>query len=647
MTPRLLSVLAAIAAVSLTSCTSRDDAAGPAAAASSGAAGPPSAAPARCVARSPARIAPAATPGASSAVELVRAGDRVVALVADHDERALHAVDLGSMQQIGVTPLPGRPGHVLALGGGLVAVTLHDAGRVVVLEPADDALAQPFEERCAATVAAEPWSLAQAGDRLLVGSGSGAALSVLRAADLGVERVVRLPREPRAVLVANGGGTAFVAHAVGGIVSAVDLEDPSKPPEPIRLQAGRRATLDHGWGAFDDKRPREASQGYALARVAGARRGGERDALRLFAPHTSVDPGAPEGGASGGYGGGPGPRVIASIVSVIDPLARRSITSHVAHTFHDPFAPDCLLPRGAVADEGSLFVACLDLDAVLDLDPWLGDPIVGERRRVALPAGPSALTLTADGAALAVWSELDRALSRVERETFAIRSVPLWRRAGEPRDARLERGRRLFHTSRDARIASARACASCHPEGRDDGLVWTSPDGLRQTIQLAGRLDGTGPYGWFGESSTVRAHVQKTFARVGGTGLEDPRAADDFDALLAYVASLPPPPASPPADASAAERGKAVFVSYHCDDCHKGGPGTDGLTHDVGSGVEGERSKAFDTPSLRGVGGSAPYFHDGRYATLEELLSAKDSRMFTGNLSEADRKDLITYLETL
>src|SRR6185436_20442876 len=126
---------------------------------------------------------------------------------------------------------------------------------------------------------------------------------------------------------------------------------------------------------------------------------------------------------------------------------------------------------------------------------------------------------------------------------------PIWRRAGASRDAKIDRGRRLFHTSRDARLSQGRACASCHPEGRDDGLVWTSPDGPRQTPTLAGRLEDSAPYGWFGESPTVKEHVRKTFTRIGGTGLDDPGAAEDLEALLAYVAQIPPPPVSPAADA--------------------------------------------------------------------------------------------------
>src|SRR5262249_36879828 len=161
--------------------------------------------------------------------------------------------------------------------------------------------------------------------------------------------------------------------------------------------------------------------------------------------------------------------------------------------------------------------------------------------------------------------------------------------------------------------------AGCHPEGRDDGPVWTSPDGPRRTPILAGRLEGTAPYGWFGESPTVKEHLKKTFDRLGGTGLDHPSGAEDFDALLPYIGSLPAPPTSPGADAKAVARGKAAFASY-CNECHKNG-GTDGQSHDVGSGSAGERRKAFDTPTLLGVRGSAPYFHDGRYATLADILA--------------------------
>jgi mono/diheme cytochrome c family protein len=580
--------------------------------------------------------------GASSSVELVRAGERSLALVAEHDERALHVVDTATMQEVGVTPLEGRPGHVLALESGLVAVTLRDTGRVVLLEPADETLTKPLEERCAANVATEPWALAEDGDKLLVTSGFGAALTVFGERDLAPARVVSLPREPRAVLVSDGGATAFVTHAVGGIVSAVDLKDEAKTPESISLLAGRRIDKDGGFG----QESRLASQGYALARIVGEKSDGTRGILRIFAPHTSVDPGAPAMGPTISYGGsGQGPRTLAQIVSVVDPGTKKSITNHIAGVFNDVFGQDCLLPRSAVADEKGLFVACLDIDAVIEMDPWVGDPSAGERRRFALPAGPSSLAMSEDGTQIFAWSELDRALTRIGREEGELASVGLWRRAGEARDAKIERGKRLFHTTRDARIALGRGCASCHPEGRDDGLAWTSPDGLRQTPILAGRIEGTGPYGWFGEHATVRHHLNDTFTRLGGTGLEK-HSEEDLEAILAFVASLPPPPSGKPAEPDLAERGKQVFVAYGCNGCHKDG-GTDAKPHDVGSGIAGERRAEFDTPSLRAVRGSAPYYHDGRYSTLDAMLSAKDQRMFSGNLTGADKRALLSYLETL
>lgn len=599
--------------------------------------------PPRCVAKAGKRITRASAGGASSAVELVRAGERVLALVADQDARALHVVDTASMRELSVTPLEGKPGHVLALASGLVAIGLQDKGRVVLLEPTDDALDKPFEERCAADVAAEPHALAESTERLFVTSGFGAGLSVLGQADLAKQRFVPLPREPRALILTEGGEMAFVSHAVGGIVSAVDLKDDTKPPTSISLLAGRRVNEKF---EFDDKSPRLASQGHALARIVGKRNDGKDDVVRIFAPHTSIDPGAPAMGPTISYGGsGQGPRTMAPLVSVVDPGALRSITNHVAGVFDDNLAQECLLPRGAAADADGLFVVCLDIDAVIEMDPWMGDPSAGERRRIALPAGPSSISLAADGKRLFVWSEMDRALTRIERADFALTSVPLWRRAGEAPDPKIERGRRLFHTTRDVRIAMGRACASCHPDGRDDGLSWTSPDGLRQTPMLAGRLDGAAPYGWYGEHETVRVHLNNTFARLGGTGLEK-TSEDDFEALLAYVASLPPPPKEKPSEPDLVDRGKQVYVAYGCAGCHPGG-GTDNKVHDVGSGKTGERKSEFDTPSLRGVRGSAPYYHDGRYSTLDELLSAKDQRMFAGTLSGPDKKALLVYLETL
>jgi len=99
-----------------------------------------------------------------------------------------------------------------------------------------------------------------------------------------------------------------------------------------------------------------------------------------------------------------------------------------------------------------------------------------------------------------------------------------------------------------------------------------------------------------------------------------------------------------------AARGKEIFFGEEqgCSACHLGGTGTDKATHDVRSALPIDPQKQFDTPSLRFVGGTAPYFHDGRYATLEELLSGSDDKMgHTLELSRDDMLALKAFLETL
>src|SRR6185436_9732784 len=120
-----------------------------------------------------------------------------------------------------------------------------------------------------------------------------------------------------------------------------------------------------------------------------------------------------------------------------------------------------------------------------------------------------------------VWSAFDRVLDVVSLEEYAVPALhdpdatpeaspgvarlALSRRASTAAPADLDLGRRLFHAASDPRIAvDGRACASCHPDGRDDAIVWATPDGPRQTPMLAGRVTGTAPYGWTGNGGDVK-----------------------------------------------------------------------------------------------------------------------------------------------
>jgi cytochrome c peroxidase len=73
-----------------------------------------------------------------------------------------------------------------------------------------------------------------------------------------------------------------------------------------------------------------------------------------------------------------------------------------------------------------------------------------------------------------------------------------------------------------------------------------------------------------------------------------------------------------------------------------------------------ERMKgAWRTPSLRNVAMTAPYMHDGRYATLEEVIAhynrggdpdavgQRDVRIKPLRLTDGEQADLAAFLRTL
>ena len=201
------------------------------------------------------------------------------------------------------------------------------------------------------------------------------------------------------------------------------------------------------------------------------------------------------------------------------------------------------------------------------------------------------------------------------------------------------RGRELFYTADDRRITSdGLACSSCHPDGAEDGLTWFTPDGPRQTPMLAGRLPRTQPYGWTRAETTLESYISGTCSRLGGTGL--PPA--ELDELAAYVRTLPGPPRNTLYRPALVAKGKDVFEERGCSSCHRGAIGTDAKTHAF------RREQPIDTPSLKDVSLTAPYFHDGRYATLDELLSDRNSEMGPiGALSADEREALKAYLGSL
>ncbi|MFK7802208.1 MAG: cytochrome c peroxidase, partial [Anaerolineae bacterium] len=131
----------------------------------------------------------------------------------------------------------------------------------------------------------------------------------------------------------------------------------------------------------------------------------------------------------------------------------------------------------------------------------------------------------------------------------------------------------------------------------------------------------------------------------------------ELDALAAYVASLGKDSVkrSPYRTYTgeltlAAERGQQLFTTLNCASCHTGQAFRDGQSHDVGTISEtsgnrlaGELS-VIRTPTLIELWETAPYFHDGSAATLNDVFDVAGHQLtFTGS----QEADLIEFLRSI
>jgi mono/diheme cytochrome c family protein/DNA-binding beta-propeller fold protein YncE len=559
-------------------------------------------------------------------------------------------------RELATTALQGTPSQLIVSRDGRLIVALRDRARVEVLEPAG-APETPLDVRCDVPTPDEPVALAMTPDdaTLLVSSGWGHALAAFEGASLAPAFERTLPREPRAVVVSEDGRQAFVTHAVGGTMTVVDLVASAHTVSSVDmgeqgdLRAPARLALVHRQAEFDESGnvkkprpvteaiPRVACQGFALARTT-------EPAGRILAPEVLVDTGDPAE-RPGGYGNAGQLPTEMPTIAVVDDVTRAPMeASLTVQATSGRTEGQCLLPRAAAVDPvlGTVLVACLGIDAIVAYDAAAAQPANAEVRRWDVAGGPTGVAVDATGRRSVVWSQFDRILSVIAldgAEEGRPVQVALSRQASPPSEHDLVTGRKLFH---EGLARDGRACASCHPDGRDDGLVWSTPEGTRQTPSLAGRLEGTAPYAWNGSGETLQMHLANTFARLGARSLD----RRQLDALMAYAMVMPGPSALGTRGAAAElARGREIFHSTEagCSTCHgMDGQAPDGLRHAISETVE------YDTPSLRFAGGTAPYFHDGRFGSLGDMLAATDGAMGkTHQLSPDDRRALETYLRSL
>jgi len=523
-------------------------------------------------------------------------------------------------------------------------------------------------------------------------------------------------REPRGIVVMPNGKTAYVTHLTRASLTRIDdLEGSGRarsvsfpaaplrtPPEPARLEA---ATLAYS----------------AVLSPDGARLFVPRHALGAMGEsawngHTTVDIllTADESPLA----------VRAPRHFIMETKGFQRTMSDMPFGRDDPHmtgpAPaqisDAFVqPRAVVYRKKTrtLLVGSEGTDALVELDALSIDPSFGELRHYDLggDAGeektgtsrcgaPTGVALSEDETQAFVFCRTTHDLAIVALDAFDAKNpyVPsspaLLSLGPDFLSAEESAGRRLYHNARDTLMSVSFGCAGCHPEGRDDGHVWREDmrepfrdekghqvaamhafegrafdeghvKGVpRQTPMLAGRVAAFGPYGWKGESQTLRHRVLVGFGlhRWLGGGLwggEADKTIPRADAIAAFARKgLVPPPRDTHEKTEQEKRGEVLFndPDVGCATCHL--PKTEytnravvGLGEWIVDKDHYDREPDhwnFKTPSLLYLAGTAPYYHDGSSATLEELIERNGKRMgHTDHLSKEDRAALVAFLKTL
>jgi mono/diheme cytochrome c family protein len=531
--------------------------------------------------------------------------DGASAVVADPDHARLVVVDLVKRSVRGEIPLGAEdePGRAAADGAGRVFVALRRGGALLTI---DSLTARVVERRA---VCAQPRGVAYDADRdrVLVACAEGVLVALPAAGGEATSRVA-LDDDLRDVMV--HGDRLYVSRFRSADVLVLDLE-----------------------GAVLQRLPGGADREVAWRTVV-------TPAGDIVTLHQRATSGRVSTGDHGYAGGGDGDAGVPCNGGIVRPmLSVLRVEGAVSRSLS--LAPNSLSIDLAVLPSGMAVIAMPGNWGRAGTSGWLEFPtglIEGDRcvQRTPPSAGMSMLGQVVAAAALPGGGALVQTRAPAALVfTSDLASIPL---GGS---AEADTGHRMFHTNPEG----AMTCASCHPEGNDDGHTWNFSDvGARRTPMLRGGLLGTEPFHWSGDLRDFGHLVDEVLTRRMGAPRPSPaqserlaRWVDALPALRAPAAAMSSP---------AAARGRELFAraDVGCATCHGGERFTNNQTVDVGT------RGAFQVPSLLGLRWRAPYLHDGCAPTLRDRFGdcgGGDQHGRTSQLAPAQIDDLVAYLETL
>lgn len=586
---------------------------------------------------------------------VARDGGRVFA--SDPDRDRIYGVDLNARALAFTTALASgdEPGRLVEDGAGRLHVVLRRGGAVVTLDPNDGALLG----RRAICSAPRGIDFDAAAGLLHVACAGGDLVAIPPDPAAPVARAVQVDRDLRDVVVR--GDRLIISRFRSAEVLVVDRQGAIvQRLRPPRTDAeGKPLT-------------REAVEEQAASPfVAGGNRGRSpavawrlvpRPAGGVFMVHQRGSDDTVSA-TSGGYGGVCG-GIVESVVSEIEPGSPAAVGASM-------LAPGAVLPIDAALHPRGRWLALLGAGNALEGRPIVpqvqmlledGTPAEPSRcmaRRPPLAPPDGGRTLPPDAGALPPEPPPPLEYRQPAGEAIAVAFTPtgdLLAQSRQPAtlqfltgpatsivlsdENRADTGHAVFHSNSGAGLA----CASCHPEGGDDGRVWAfAKIGARRTQSLRGGILDTAPFHWDGDMRDLGHLMREVFTtRMQGPSL----SAAHVQALSEWIERIPALPRPPITDASAVERGSLIFndASLGCASCHAGPALTNNATVDVGTGAP------LQVPSLRGLVWRAPFMHDGCAPDLAGRFAAcggDDRHGVTSRLTAQQLKDLVAYLESL
>lgn len=291
---------------------------------------------------------------------------------------------------------------------------------------------------------------------------------------------------------------------------------------------------------------------------------------------------------------------------------------------------------------------------------------------VAAASSVGATPVVSKDAALPVGSNLNEEILDQPTERFGFEA------AGGKRSYLFNLGDMLFSSAaifggkaRDAGMS----CNSCHQQGAGNAKLFVpglsgrpgnfdttgalfnakadngvfdpvTPPSLRGAKYLA-------PYGHDGRFASLRDFVRNVIVNEFAGAEPSGQVLDALETYIREIAFLPNPKLGQGGrltkEASdAARRGEVLFnkpfphdPSMSCAGCHQADSAfIDHKVHDIGSGGW------FKTKTLINAKFNAPYFHDGRFDSFDEVVGFFDKQYRLG-LAANDRADLVAYLDAV